>query len=138
MSRKHELLKRQAAAFLKEKGYNVSFEKFIGSFIVDVLGEKGNEKAVVECGSVSKTKLANLKFYVEKVYHLPYPGQKVKQLSQSDFERALDREIEIRLHDILRINSDFIRRLQRHITKPAKIVIEINPAGGGVISVVNT
>ena len=80
---KHKKIKLNIGKFLESKKYEVYYEVFVwvgGYFrIADVVGFKGNEKVVVECGETSKRKLKEYEKIFQYIIHIPYRG-KIKYL----------------------------------------------------------
>jgi Holliday junction resolvase len=76
----HRLLCEQERKKLEERGFAVTLGKMFPKdpktpwyrYIVDIYGERGNKKVVVECGSTNKEKLSFLTGLNLKVIHVPY------------------------------------------------------------------
>ena len=75
---KHKKLKLQVGAFLESKGYEVFYEVCIFNIffrVADVVGLKGQEKVVVECGTVDKKKFKEYSDIFQWIIHVPYKGE---------------------------------------------------------------
>jgi hypothetical protein len=75
----HKKLKKKIGDFLQSKGYEVYYEVYIFNYhsvrIADVVGFKGQEKVVVECGNINKKKLSEYKTVFQYIIHIPYSGE---------------------------------------------------------------
>jgi hypothetical protein len=78
-SERHIKLKISAKKTLESDGFVVTLEKPIKLhgrwYIIDVFGEKENMKVIVECGYITKEKLADLRSVFDDVRHIPYPEE---------------------------------------------------------------
>lgn len=77
-SPKHLALKAAASELLASNGYSVEAEVPVKAgkwYVVDVLGCKGSESVVVECGDCLEDKLAALRTVYSRVFHVGYKSK---------------------------------------------------------------
>ena len=71
-SQEHEELKEKASSLLKALGFSVEVERKIGSYVVDVFGQRDRTTVVVECGNTLRKKLEELSTQCSVVFHWPF------------------------------------------------------------------
>lgn len=111
------MLKEKAATWLRERGYNVLFERKVTIhdrvYIVDVVGMKDERTFAVECGRTTLRKLEALRIDFNEVKHLPYsagirvqipegpPKGKIFQRGKTQIPAEVRRDLELKDGDRL-------------------------------------